>query len=76
MANYKLSVLAKEDLIKIHEYGTRNFGKERAITRYITHIRTHRPFQYLFNLNRFGALLNTKKMQSVVPTTNPLNIHS
>ena len=30
MANYKLSVLAKEDLIRIHEYGTRNFGKARA----------------------------------------------
>ena len=30
MTNYKLSVLAKEDLIRIHEYGTRNFGKARA----------------------------------------------
>jgi toxin ParE1/3/4 len=30
MANYKLSVLAKEDLIRIHEYGTRNFGAARA----------------------------------------------
>ena len=30
MANYKLSVLAKEDLIRIHEYGTRNFGEARA----------------------------------------------
>ena len=30
MANYKLSVLAKEDLIRIHEYGTRNFGEEWA----------------------------------------------
>jgi len=30
MANYKLSKLAKEDLIRIHEYGTRNFGESRA----------------------------------------------
>jgi plasmid stabilization system protein ParE len=30
MANYKLSKLAKEDLIRIHEYGTRNFGEVRA----------------------------------------------
>ena len=30
MANYKLSKLAKEDLIRIHEYGTWNFGAARA----------------------------------------------
>ena len=30
MANYKLSKLAKEDLMRIHEYGTRNFGEARA----------------------------------------------
>ena len=30
MANYKLSVLAKKDLIRIHEYGTRNFGEAQA----------------------------------------------
>ena len=30
MANYKLSVVAKEDLIRIHQYGTRNFGEARA----------------------------------------------
>ena len=30
MANYKLSKLAKEDLMRIHEYGTRNFGASRA----------------------------------------------
>jgi toxin ParE1/3/4 len=30
MANYKLSKLAKEDLIRIHEYGTRNFGEVSA----------------------------------------------
>ena len=30
MASYKLSVVAKEDLIRIHEYGTRNFGEARA----------------------------------------------
>ena len=30
MANYKLSKLAKEDLIRIHEYGARNFGAARA----------------------------------------------
>jgi len=30
MANYKLSKLAKEDLIRIHEYSTRNFGAARA----------------------------------------------
>ena len=30
MANYKLSKLAKEDLMRIHEYGTRNFGAARA----------------------------------------------
>ena len=30
MASYKLSVVAKEDLIRIHEYGSRNFGEARA----------------------------------------------
>lgn len=30
MANYKLSNLAKEDLIRIHVYGTRNFGEVSA----------------------------------------------
>ena len=30
MANYKLSKVAKEDLMRIHEYGTRNFGAARA----------------------------------------------
>ncbi|MCG2589192.1 type II toxin-antitoxin system RelE/ParE family toxin [Rhodohalobacter sulfatireducens] len=30
MASYKLSNQAKEDLIRIHQYGVRNFGEEQA----------------------------------------------
>ena len=30
MANYKLSNLAKEDLIRIHHYGVVNFGMRQA----------------------------------------------
>lgn len=30
MANYKLSVTAKEDLIRIHHYGVRQFGMQQA----------------------------------------------
>lgn len=30
MANYKLSNEAKEDLIRIHQYGTKKFGPKQA----------------------------------------------
>ena len=30
MAKYKLSINAKEDLIRIHHYGVEKFGKEQA----------------------------------------------
>ena len=30
MANYKLSIAAKEDLIRIHHYGVRQFGMKQA----------------------------------------------
>lgn len=30
MANYKLSKAAKEDLIRIHQYGVRKFGETQA----------------------------------------------
>lgn len=30
MTNYKLSNVAKEDLIRIHQYGTINFGTKQA----------------------------------------------
>ena len=30
MANYKLSKVAKEDLIRIHQYGVRKFGVRQA----------------------------------------------
>lgn len=30
MAEYKISKVAREDLIRIHQYGTANFGEERA----------------------------------------------
>lgn len=30
MASYKLSQLAKEDLIRIHQYGVRTFGESQA----------------------------------------------
>lgn len=35
MAKYKLSILAKEDLIRIHEYGTRNFQEAQADKYYV-----------------------------------------
>jgi|TARA_R110000737_G_C14359263_1_gene446643 toxin ParE1/3/4 len=30
MARYKLSIVAKEDLIRIHHYGVKNFGMTQA----------------------------------------------
>jgi len=30
MANYKLSIAAKEDLIRIHQYGIKKFGMAQA----------------------------------------------
>ena len=30
MANYKLSMVAKEDLIRIHHYGVKTFGLKQA----------------------------------------------
>lgn len=30
MANYRLSEAAKDDLIRIHQYGVRNFGEAQA----------------------------------------------
>lgn len=30
MANYRLSKITKEDLIRIHHYGTRKFGESQA----------------------------------------------
>jgi toxin ParE1/3/4 len=30
MANYKLSITAKEDLIRIHQYGSNQFGASQA----------------------------------------------
>ena len=32
MGKYRLSVYAKEDLIRIHQYGVRKFGETRADT--------------------------------------------
>ncbi len=34
MGNYKLSKVAQEDLIRIHQYGVRRFGEAQADTYY------------------------------------------
>ena len=52
MANYKLSKLAKGDLIRIHEYSTRNFRESRAEKYFLAFFDrfeeiADRPFGYL-----------------------------
>ncbi|MFT7233464.1 MAG: hypothetical protein ACI8TA_002689 [Cyclobacteriaceae bacterium] len=39
MDKYRLSKVAKEDLIRIHQYGTAQFGEERA-DKYLMHSST------------------------------------
>ena len=51
MAQYKLSNLAKEDLIRIHHYGVENFGETQADMYFESffecfEIIAHRPFSF------------------------------
>ena len=54
MANYKISNQAQADLIRIHQYGVRNYGEEKA------------DIYYWAFFERFDHIAKQPKLYSVV----------